>query len=113
MPHEQTSFMKISGFGVVAMFGLLTMSSNLSDTSVTSMNIKPDFYEAPGYFNGEETVYNSSMLSKQAIGDIVSFDRVSEFVQRHERISVNLQITRITKHVSSFEFADELMTMEL
>ena len=40
-------------------------------------------------------------------GDIVSFDRVSEFVQRHERISVNLQITRITKHVSSFDFEDE------
>ena len=108
MPHEQMSFMKISGFGVVAAFGLLTMSSNLSDASVTSMNIKPDyFYEALGYFNGEETVYNSSMLSKQAIGDIVSFDKVSEFVQRHDKISVNLQITKITKHVSSFDFEDE------
>lgn len=108
MPHEQMSFMKISGLGVVAAFGLLTMSSNLSDASVTSMNIKPDyFYEAPGYFNGEETVYNSSMLSKQAIGDIVSFDRVSEFVQRHDKISVNLRITKITKHVSSFDFEDE------
>ncbi len=108
MPHEQMSFMKISSFGVVAAFGLLTMSSNLSDASVTTMNIKSDyFYEAPGYFNGEETVYNSSMLSKQAIGDIVSFDRVSEFVQRHDKISVNLQITKITKHVSSFDFEDE------
>ena len=108
MPHEQMGFMRISGFGVVAAFGLLTMSSDLSDASVTSVNIKPEyFYEAPGYFNGEETVCNSSMLSKQAIGDIVSFDRVSEFVQRHERISVNLQITRINKHVSNFDFEDE------
>lgn len=108
MPQEQMSFMKISGFGVVAAFGLLTMSSNLSDASVTSMNIKPEYFcEAPGYFNGEETVYNSSMLFKQAIGDIVSLDRVSEFVQRHDKISVNLQITKITKHVSSFDFEDE------
>lgn len=108
MPHEQMSFMKISGLGVVAAFGLLTMSSNLSAVSLTSMNIKPAyFYESLGFFNGEETVCNSSMLSKQAIGDIVSFDRVSGFVQRHERINVNLQITRITKHVSSFDFEDE------
>ena len=49
MPHEQMSFMRISGFDVVAAFGLLTMSSNLSDASVTSVNMKPDyFYEAPG-----------------------------------------------------------------
>ncbi len=108
MPHEQMSFMKISGVGVVAAFGLLTMSSNSSDASVTSMDIKPGyFYEAPGYFIGEETVYNSSMLSKHAIGDIVLLDKASEFVQKHDRISVNLQITKITKHVSSFDFEDE------
>ncbi len=107
MPHEQISIMKISGYGVVAAFGLLTMSSNLSDSSATSMNIKPDyFYEAPGFFNDEETVYNSSMLSKQSIGDIVSIDRGTEFMQKHDRISVNLQITKITKHVSNFDFED-------
>lgn len=108
MPIEQMSFMKVSGLGIVAAYGLLTMSSNLSDASITSMNIKSDFfYEAPEYFNGEETLYSSSTLSKQAVGDIVSFDRVLDFVQKHKRINVNLQITKINRHISSFDFEDE------
>ncbi len=108
MPQEQMSFMKYSGVGVVAAFGLLTMSSTLPDISVTSMSIKPDyFYEASANVFGEGTVCNSSMLSEKAVGDIVSFDRVSEFMQIHDKINVNLQITRITKHVSCFDFEDE------
>lgn len=108
MSQEQSGLGKISGLGVVAAFGLITMSSSLVDKSITTLSISPPFhYEKLGYFYGEETVYNSSMLSKQAIGDILSFDKGVDFVQKHEKIKVNLQITRISKHISNFDFEDE------
>ena len=47
------------------------------------------------------------MLSRQAVGDIVSFEKRADFVQQHEKINVNLQITKITRHISSFEFEEE------
>ncbi len=57
--------------------------------------------------NNDNTMSNSSMLSRQAVGDIVSVEKKADFVQQHEKINVNLQITKITKHVSSFEFEEE------
>lgn len=49
------------------------------------------------------------MLSRQAVGDIVSVEKKTDFVQQHEKINVNLQITKITKHISSFEFKEDLI----
>lgn len=102
MSHDQISFMKYSGVGVVAAFGVLTMSSSLPYVSVASMNPVSIFSETSGCFIGEETICNSSMLSNQAIGDIVS-----EYVKQLDKIKVNLQITKITKHLSHFDFEDE------
>ena len=48
---------------------------------------------------------------KQAVGDIVLLDRASDFVQKHERKTVNLQISKISKHISYFEFEDEYGTI--
>ncbi len=108
MPQEQNGIKIIQGFGVVAAFGLLTMSSNIACNSYTTMNIRPAYYyEGQNYINNNNTVCNSSILLKQAVGDIVSVEKKADFVQQHEKINVNLQITKITKHVSSFEFEEE------
>lgn len=108
MPQEQNGIKIIQGFGVVAAFGLLTMSSNIACNSYTTMNIRPAYYyEGQNYINNNNNVCNSSILLKQAVGDIVSVEKKADFVQQHEKLNVNLQITKITKHVSSFEFEEE------
>lgn len=71
MSQEQVGIKRIPGIGVVAAFGLLTMSS------------------------------------RQAVGDIVSNEKKSDFVQQHEKINVNLQIAKITRYVSNFEYEEE------
>lgn len=108
MPQEQNGIKIIQGIGVVAAFGFLPMSSSIAGNSSITMNTSPPYYyEAHSYINNDKNVCNSSMLSKQAIGDIVSVEKRADFVQQHEKINVNLQITKITKHVSSFEFEEE------
>lgn len=108
MPQEQMGLKRIPGIGVVAAFGLITMSSSISSQSLTTMNIQSDYYyEAYNYSMVDNTICNSSTLSKQAVGDIVSVEKKADFVQQHEKINVNLQITKISKHVSNFDFEEE------
>ena len=38
---------------------------------------------------------------------------LSDFVQQHDRINVNLQITKIHKHVSNFEFEEEYIVQSM
>lgn len=107
MPQEQFGIKRLSGIGVVAAFGLITMSSSIASQSLTTMNIQHDYdYEAHNY-SSADGVSNSSLLSRQAVGDIISLEKKADFVQQHEKINVNLQITGITKHVSSFDFEEE------
>lgn len=108
MIQEQVGLKKVSGISIVTAFGLITMSSSIACNSVTSMNVNPAYYyEINNYVNNDNTVCNSSMLSKHTVGDIVSVERKTDFVQQHDKINVNLQITKIKKHVSTFEFEEE------
>ena len=108
MPQEQMGLKRIPGIGVVAAFGLITMSSSIASQSLTTMNIHPDYYyEAHNYSLSDNTVCNSSLLSRQAVGDIISVDKKADSVQQHEKINVNLQITKISKHISNFDFEEE------
>lgn len=108
MSQEQNGIKRIQGIGVVAAFGLLTMSSSIASNSFITMNISPACnYEMHNYIYNGNTVCNSSMLSRQAVGDIISVEKKTDFVQQHKKINVNLEITKITKHVSSFEFEEE------
>lgn len=108
MPQERIGLKKLPSIGVVAAFGLVTMSSSIASQSLTTMNVRPDYYyEAHNYSLADSTVCNSSLLSRRAIGDIVSIDNKADFVQQHEKINVNLQIARISKHVSNFDFEEE------
>ncbi len=107
MPQEQFGIKRLPGIGVVAAFGLITMSSSIASQSLTTMNIQHDYYYEAHNYSLADGVSNSSLLSRQAVGDIVSLAKKADFVQQHEKINVNLQITRITKHVSSFDFEEE------
>lgn len=108
MPQEQMKLKRISGIGVVAAFGLITMSSSIASQSLTTMNIRPDYYyEAYNYPVFDDTVCNSSLLFRQAVGDFISVDKNADSVQQHEKINVNLQITKISRHISNFDFEEE------
>ncbi len=92
----------------VATCGLITMSSSISSQSFTAMDMGSDYYyKTYNYSFTDKNICNSSMLSKQAIGDIPSFEKKADFVKKHENINVNLQITKISKHVSHFDFEEE------
>ena len=108
MPQEQMGLKRIPGIGVVAAFGFITMSSSIASQSLTTMNIRPDYYyEAHNCSLPDNTVCNSSLLSRQAVGDIISVEKKADSVQQHEKINVNLQITKISKHISNFDFEEE------
>lgn len=80
----------------------------LASQSLTTMSIRPNInYEAQNYPVVDNTVCNSSLLSRQAVGDIVSVEKKTDFIQQHEKINVNLQITKITTHISNFDFEEE------
>ena len=36
-----------------------------------------------------------------------SVNDIEDFLQQHEKINVNLQITKITTHISNFDFEEE------
>lgn len=106
MPQEQWGLKKISS--IVAACGLLTMSSSNAIPSSTTIQTVPAYYcELHNYSLLDHAICNSSMLSKRAVGDIVSMEKKTEFVQQHEKTNVNLQIIKITKHVSNFDFEEE------
>lgn len=108
MPQEQVGLKKIQSIGIVAAFGLITMSSNIAGQSSTTMSVNFDYYyETSNFSLTDSAVCNSSMLSKQAVGDIVLAGKRTDFVQQHEKIRVKLQMTKIRKHVSVFDFEEE------
>ena len=109
MLQEQVRLKQISNIGVVAAFGLITMSSGITNQSLTTMHATPGYYfEANNYsFDDSTKICNSSILSKQSVGDIISVDRKSDFVQQHGKINVNLQIKKILKHVSFIDLEEE------
>ena len=107
MPQE-VGAKRIPRIRVMATVGFITMSSSIVSQSLTTMSIKPNFYyEAHNYSVVDNTVCNSSLLSRQAVGDIVSVEKKTDFIHQHEKINVNLQITKITKHISNFDFEEE------
>lgn len=108
MLQEQIGLKRMPGIGVVAAFGLITMSSSIASQSLTTMNIRLDYYyEVHNHSSADNTVCNSSMLSRQAVGDIISDEKKVDFLNQHEQINVSLQITNISKHISNFDFEEE------
>ena len=108
MPQEQIGLKRISEFGFMAAFGLITMSSSITDNLSITTNKKPiNFSNSPVYVYNEQSLFNSSMLSEKAIGDIILHDNVSSVEHTQKSINVNLHITKIRKHISHFDFEEE------
>lgn len=108
MPQEQMGRKRMSGIGVAAAFGLITMSSSIASQSLTTINIHPEYCcEAHNYSLSDNTVCNSSLLFRKTVGDFISVDKNADSVQQHEKINVNLQITKISRHISNFDFEEE------
>ena len=106
MSQEQRGLKKMSG--IIDACGFLTMSSSIATPSFTTMQTVPAYYSEIFNFSlTDHAICNSSMLSKRALGDIVSMEKKTDFVQQHEKTKVNLQITKIKKHISNFEFEEE------
>ena len=102
MSQRQIGINKKSSISIVAVFGLLTMSSSVVSNSCANLNINKD------YLSNENNLCNSSILSKQVIGDIVSAnEEKADYEVKHEKINVTLNIEKVTKHVSHFEFEEE------
>ena len=105
MLQKQMEIKRNSPIVFVAAFGLITMSSGVMQ-SQTTVNVSPYFLETYSCLFDNNTMCNSSMLSKQAIGDIVYQEKKSDFVQQHEKKKVCLKIVKIEKHVSDFDFEE-------
>lgn len=108
MPQRQIGLKCLPSIGIVAAFGFITMSSSMVGFSPITTNIQPYYCcDVHKFSLADNTICNSSMLSKQAIGDFVSTEKKPDFVQQHEKIQVNLRVTKISKHVSNFDFEEE------
>ena len=98
----------ISGASVIAAFGLITMSSSMtSNTVMTWAESYNAYYEPSGFDAREETVSNSSLLSKEMIGDVVLVNNDISFSKSYERKHVKLRIVKTSRHISHFDFDDE------
>jgi hypothetical protein len=110
MNQERISFHLISNIGIFATYGVLTMSSpsNVTDTSTLNLTIS-SFSEFT--YNYNDNIYDLStslMKCENQIGDILIDDENNEvFLQEHKKININIQVAKIKKHISNFDFDDE------
>lgn len=76
-----------------------------------TMPIPDDFAaEAPRISSFNDTqgeMCISSALAERARGDILTTSEEFEFFEKHQKKNVNLQITKITKHISKLDFEEE------
>jgi len=109
MVQKQINSHLISNIGIFAAFGVLTMSSSFTATSNSTLNSSVSlFFESAYTYNNTGDLCSSLMQKSNQMGDILVASNLNEeFVQEHKKINVNLQITKINKHVSNFDFDDE------
>lgn len=103
---------KVSGLGlsVLTVFSVASLSSNIVGGSITSNVVNPCFYESVSVISdGCGELCLSSNLSDQVTGDVVTDrnDVIDNYLLRHGKKKVQLQITSITKHVSRFDFEED------
>lgn len=103
---------KMSEFGlsVLTVFSVASLSSNMAGGSITSNVFNPYFYESVSVINDESgALCLSSNLSNQVVGDILTERNSIEenYLVKHEKRKVQLQITNIAKHVSKFDFEED------
>lgn len=104
---------KISGVSltVLTVFSLASLSTNMNGSNSSTLNIiNPSIYEASSLINDDRgELCLSSTLTQNVSGDIIVENEYSQEVGnfRTEKKQVRLQVTKITKHVSKFDFEEE------
>lgn len=99
------------GIGVMTALGVVLSASTatpLLNGNFTSNLNRAFVYEgiSPfGDYGGELCV--SSTLSEEVRGDVMASHKDVKRYENHEKISVQLQILQVRKHVSQFDFDEE------
>ena len=92
MAKEQSTIKILSGVGIIAAYGLITMSSGHMDSNGTTINTVPVYnHETTNFVHSGALDSYSSFLSDSAMGDIVLPEKPFAFVSLHEKMKVNLQ----------------------
>ena len=105
MRQDQSGLKRLSDVGIVFAFGLITMSSNIANSSIAT-NTVPNYTNYSCLSYSDETVCNSALLTSSAIGDIVTFDNDRSLEHRRRKITANMYVTKVVKHTSFFDFDD-------
>ena len=104
---------KMSGLGlsVLTVASLASLSSSVVEGSFASNIMNPQYhYESISIISDESgALCLSSNLSERVSGDILldKNDAEENYLVKHEKVKVQLQITDIKKHVSRFDFEEE------
>lgn len=103
---------KMSGVGitVLTVFSLASLSTDISGNSSTLNIINPNVFEASSLINDDiGELCLSSTLTQIVSGDIISENESMQEIDiaRTEKKQVKLQVTKVTKHVSKFDFEEE------
>ena len=109
MQQNHNNIKSVSGFVVVAAFGLLTLSSSFADHSSSTAYITPYTYiqNRNALDKTEMDICLSSALSNRAVGDIVKTEYEDGMIQQHKKLAVNLTIVKMERHISNFDFEEE------
>ena len=111
MAQTAYNIKKLSGIGlsVVTLLNIATISPNMYTNSLTANTSAYYSYAAvPTYSDDQGELCISSMLADEVRGDVLlSNGNIDEYVPKHKKMNVKLKITKITKHVSKFDFEEE------
>lgn len=112
MSQEASDLKRIAGIsaGVMTFLSMTTMPYGMSDVnSFTSNNNYPFSYESPVFVNDNQgELCISSPMTNLVRGNIMTVTQdVSEYVSTHTKRIVYLQVTKVSKHKSNFEFEEE------
>jgi hypothetical protein len=113
MSLELNGLQILKNVGLVAAYGVLTFSSqSSSEFNGSSLNMPVPIIYEPLYtyiYDGND-LSSTLMKNGNQMGDIID-DNNKEFTTDGKKVNVTLKITKISKHISSFDFEDEYEEM--
>ena len=103
------------GIGVMTALSVVSLASNtaqFSHANLTSSQNQTFVYESVSFFGdyGGE-LCASSQLSKEVRGDVMISQKDFKRYANHEKITAQLQILEVRKHISQFEFDEDYEEM--
>lgn len=110
--NQQAYFNKklVTGITAVTVLSIATISSNpLNSDLTTSSNSVYNYKPAALYSNYNGEMCFSSELIDQVGGELLvnSGDNVVDLKRKSRMINVNLKISEVQRHISTFDFEEE------